>query len=299
MFSNLEFFLVEAFRSFQRSALISMVTMVTITVSLTIFGLFLLSVINLGNMVGTVSSKLDLSAYTSRDISLEDAGAIQVRISKIPGVEKIEYTSKAEAWKKFKEDFSSKLSLDEAIRDNPLPHTFAVQIRTPDLLPIVAKQISAMEVIDEVRYSGRLIDQIKSLVSAVRVGGLALIVLLFLATLLIVVNTIRLTVLARETDIYIMKLVGATNNFVKWPFIIEGIFIGVVGGIFSFLILKFSYDSVISRLALALPFLPVVTDQSLLSAIYAVMIFGGMGLGMLGGYISVSKVLKNEEEGKC
>lgn len=294
MFSSLEFFIIEAFRSFRRSALMSMVAIVTITVSLTIFGFFLLLIMNLGNVVGTVSSRLDLVAYTTRDLSLEDAGAIQVKLSKLPGVEKVEFTSKAEAWKKFREDFGGKIALDDVLRDNPLPHTFAVEVRTPDLLPVVAKQVAGLGVIDEVRYSGRLIDQIRSLVSAVRVGGLSLIVLLSFATLLIVVNTIRLTVIARETDIYIMKLVGATDTFVKWPFIIEGILIGLIGGVASFLILKFSYESVAYKIGQALPFLPVFTDQLTLFLIYFAVLVGGMGLGLLGGYISVSRALKNE-----
>jgi cell division transport system permease protein len=294
MFSSLEFFIIEAFRSFRRSALMSMVAIVTITVSLTIFGLFLLLIMNLGNVVGTVSSRLDLVAYTAKDLSLEDAGAIQVSISKIPGVEKVEFTSKAEAWKKFKDDFGGKLALDDVLHDNPLPHTFAVRVRTPDLLPVVAKQIADLGVIDEVRYSGRLIDQMRSLVSAVRVGGLSLIILLSFATLLIVVNTIRLTVLARETDIYIMKLVGATDTFVKWPFIIEGIMIGLIGGVASFLILKFAYESVAYKIGQALPFLPIFTDQFILTVIYSAVLLGGMALGLLGGYISVSRALKNE-----
>lgn len=294
MFSSIEFFIVEAFRSLRRSPLMSMVAVITITVSISIFGLFLLLILNLGNIVGTVSSRLDLAAYTSKALSLEDAAAIQIKISRIPGVEKVEFTSKTEAWKKFKGDFGEKLDLDEITRENPLPHTFAVGVRTPELLPSIAKTISEMDVIDEVRYSGKLIDQMKSLISAVRVGGISLVVLLSFATLLIVVNTIRLTVLARETDIYIMKLVGAANTFVKWPFIIEGVFIGVIGGMFSFLILKFSYDAVSLRITQALPFLPMVIDQKLLMTVYVSMIFGGIGLGMLGGYISVSRVLKNE-----
>ena len=294
MFSSLEFFIIEAFRSFRRSALMSTVAIVTITVSLTIFGAFLLVIMNLGNVVGTFSSRLDLVAYTSKNLSLEEAGAIQVKLANLPGVERVEFTSKAEAWKKFKEDFGGKIALDDVVHDNPLPHAFAIGVRTPDLLPVVAKEVADLGVIDEVRYSGRLIDQMRALVGAVRVGGLTLIVLLSFATLLIVVNTIRLTVLARETDIYIMKLVGATDTFVKWPFIIEGIIIGLIGGVASFLLLKLSYESVAARLALALPFLPIFTNQFVLTLIYAAVLFGGMGLGMLGGYISVSRALKNE-----
>lgn len=294
MFSNLEFFIIEALRSFRRGALMNLVAIVTITVTLVMCGLFALLVVNLGNIIGTVSSRLDLAAFVEKNISLEEAGALQIKLAKISGVEKVEFVSRTESWRKFKQDFGTKLNLNEIITGNPLPHTFNLKVRTPELLPKVAKRVSAIGLVAEVRYSGKFIDQIKALVDAVRVGGAGLLVLISFASLLIVVNTVRLTVLSRETDIYIMKLVGATNTFVKCPFIIEGILIGILGGVSSFLILKFSYDMVILRILTALPFLPIVNDQKLLSIIYVAMAAGGAFLGMFGSYISVSKVLKSE-----
>jgi len=295
MLSNIEFFLIEAFRSVRRGALMSFVAVGTITVSLVIFGFFVLLVINLGNIVGSVSNKIDIAAYVEKDLSLEAAGALQLRLSKIPGVDKVSFISRTEAWKNFKEEFGDKLELDSVIAENPLPHTFNVRVKAPEFLPRVAKEIAGAGGIDEVRYSGQLIDQVRSLVDAVRIGGAALVVLISFATLLIVVNTIRLTVLARETDIYIMKLVGATNNFVKWPFIIEGVILGMLGGICSFLILKFAYDAIYTRISVALPFVPMVGDKMMLGVIYMVMVLGGLGVGMIGAYISVSKILKAEE----
>ncbi len=294
MFSNLEFFLVEAFRSFRRGALMSLVAVGTISVTLVVFGLFVLLVINLGNIVGSVSSKMDIAAYVEQDLSLESAGALQVTLSKLPGVEKVDFISRTEAWREFKKDFGASLDLDDIMLNNPLPHTYNIMVRTPDLLPAVAKRVSNMAEIDEVRYSGKFIDQIKTLVDAVRIGGTALVVLISFATLLIVVNTIRLTVLARETDISIMKLVGATNTFVKWPFIIEGVLLGVLGGTISFLILKFAYSAILLRVSSALPFLPLVHDRGMLTLIYLAMVVGGTGVGMLGAYISVSRVLRSE-----
>ncbi|MBU0672725.1 MAG: permease-like cell division protein FtsX [Candidatus Margulisbacteria bacterium] len=294
MFSNLEFFLIEALRSFRRGALMSFVAVGTISVALVIFGLFLLLVMNLGNMVGTLSSKMDIAAYVEKDLSLESAGALQITLSKMPGVEKVEFISRTEAWRKFKQEFGTKLDLNELMVNNPLPHTFNIQVRTPEQLSQVAKQVSDLEVIDEVRYSGKFIGQIKNLIDAVRIGGAALVILISFATLLIVVNTVRLTVLARETDISIMKLVGATDTFVKWPFIIEGVILGVLGGLASFIVLKLSYDAILLRISMALPFLPLINDQRVLAVVYLAMIFGGTGLGMLGAYISVSRVLKAE-----
>ncbi len=294
MFSNLEFFVVEAFRSFRRNLLMSLVAVGTIAVALVIFGTFLLMVINLGNIIGTISSRVDIAAYVDQDLSLESAGALQLRLSKLPGVERVDFISRNEAWQKFKADFGGKLDLASIVKDNPLPHTFIIRAKNPELIPQVAKKVSEIDQISEVRYSGKLIDQIRSLIDAVRIGGASLVILISFATLMIVVNTVRLTVLARETDISIMKLVGATNNFVKWPFIIEGILLGVIGGVASAILLKFSYDAVMVRVVTALPFLPLMTDQRLLTIIYFVMVLGGMGLGMLGSYISVSRVLKSE-----
>lgn len=293
-FSNIEFFVVEAFRGVKRSGVMSLVAIGIVTVSLFIFGLFLLFIVNLGNMVSEMGSRLDLVAYVENSITPDEAQALSEKLSRIGGVEKVHYISRDEAWRSFRQDFTQKLDLATIVGENPLPDSFAVKVRTPEMLPKVAEAVAGFSEVDEVRYSGKLIKQIQTLVDALRLGGAVLVVLLFMATLLIVVNTIRLTVLARETDIYIMKLVGATRSFIRWPFVIEGVLIGILGGLFGILILKPSYDAVTNRLQTALPFLPIITDKFVLNLIYITVGFSGMLLGMLGGYISVSRLLKEK-----
>jgi cell division transport system permease protein len=214
------------------------------------------------------------------------------KIERLRGVTNVKYMSKDEAWRKFKNEFGEKLSLDAAMTDNPLPDTFIIEVEVPELVTSVAKQVANMPSVTEVRYSGKLLEQIQSLASAVRIGGLIMVCMLSVATLLIVINTIRLTVIAREKDISIMKLVGATNSFIKWPFIIEGIIIGIIGSAFSFAILKASYDVIMFQLAYSLPFLPIINNFGILLPIYMIVGCVGILLGMLGGYISVSKSLK-------
>jgi len=294
LFSNIEFFVVEAFRGVRRSGVMSLVAIGIVTVSLFIFGLFLLFMVNLGNMVSEVGSRLDIVAYVEKAVTPEEAANLTEKFSRISGVEKVRYVSREEAWRSFREDFTQKLDLATIVGENPLPDSFAIKVRTPELLPRVAEAVAQYPEVDEVRYSGKLIKQIQTLLDALRLGGAVLVVLLFMATLLIVVNTIRLTVLARETDIYIMKLVGATRSFIRWPFVIEGVLIGVLGGIFGILILKPSYDAVTSRLQTSLPFLPLMTDKFTLNIIYLAVGLSGMLLGMLGGYISVSRLLKEK-----
>ncbi|MFC1568342.1 permease-like cell division protein FtsX, partial [Candidatus Margulisiibacteriota bacterium] len=182
MFSNLEFFIVEALRSFRRGSLMSLVAIGTISVSLVIFGLFVILVVNLGNIVGTVSSRMDISAYVENDLSLESAGALQLELSRLEGVERVDFISRTEAWRKFKQDFGATLNLDDILSDNPLPHTFSIKVRTPELLPVVAKRVGGFADVDDVRYSGNLIEQIRSVLDGVRIGGAALVILIAVAT---------------------------------------------------------------------------------------------------------------------
>jgi cell division transport system permease protein len=292
MLNSIEFFVSEAWTGFKRSGIMSFVAIGTVIVSLTIFGVFLMGVVNLGSIIGTISSNVQVSAYVDRSLERSEAESIMNRISIIRGVSNVSYVPRADAWEKFKKEYSGNLKLEDVVSDNPLPDTFIVEVQVPELVPSVAKQISGMASISEVRYSGKLIEQVESLASAVRVGGLILVCMLSVATLLIVMNTIRLTVIAREKDISIMKLVGATDTFIKWPFIIEGLIIGLVGALFSFVILKISYDVVFMQLSMAMPFLPLISDQRHLIAVYLIVGCVGVVLGMIGGYISVSKSLK-------
>ncbi len=290
--NSFDFFVREAWNGFKRSPIMSFVAVGTVIVSLTIFGVFLMGVVNIGSIIGTISSNVEVAAYVDRSLDRSEADTISNKILSMRGVSSVKYVPKEKAWQNFKNEYAGQLNLDDAVSDNPLPDTFIVQVEIPELVPAVAKQISSLPTVNEVRYSGKLIDQVQSLASAVRIGGLILVCMLSVATLLIVINTIRLTVIAREKDISIMKLVGATNSFIKWPFIIEGILIGTIGSVFSFAILKATYDLVIFQIAQALPFLPLISDQRHLIVIYLIVGCVGVFLGMMGGYISVSKSLK-------
>lgn len=292
MLNSIEFFVGEAWTSIKRNGIMSFVAVGTVIVSLTVFGVFLMGIVNVGRIVGSISSSVEISAYVDKSLQNYEVDSIKNSISRLRGVANVRYVPRDRAWKNFLNEYGKRLKLNEVVEDNPLPDTFIVVVSVPELVTDTARQISAMPMISEVRYSGKLLDQVASLASAMRIGGLIMVCMFSVATLLIVINTIRLTVIAREKDISIMKLVGATNSFIKWPFIIEGIMIGVLGSIFSFAILKTSYDMVMMQVSRALPFLPLVNDQTDLFAVYLIVGCIGVVLGMLGGYISVSKSLK-------
>ncbi|MFA5104528.1 MAG: permease-like cell division protein FtsX [Candidatus Margulisiibacteriota bacterium] len=291
---SFEFFLRESWTGFRRSGIMSVVSLVTITVSLVVFGAFLLAVANLGNIASIIGSKMEIAAYVDKNIDDSSAAAISLQISAIEGVESVKFVSKEEAWKNFRSDYEGRLALGEIISENPLPNTFLIKVKSPQATSAAAKKISNMAVINEVRYSGNLADRFQSVLDLIRVSGFILVALLIIATLLIVVNTIKLTVIARQTDIYIMRLVGATNSFIKWPFIMEGVLIGLIGAALSFIILKFSYDLAVHELQDFMPFIPLITSGYRLFWIYISVSAIGVVLGMLGAYISVNSLLKGD-----
>ena len=289
---SFEFFLREAWTGFRRGGVMSLVSLVIISVSLIVFGTFLLAIFNLGTMASSMGSKMEVAAYIDKPIDDYTGNTLMLELSKIEGVERVKFISKDEAWKAFKQDYEGRLELSDIVKDNPLPNAFIIRVKSPDFVGVVAKKVSNMPQIDEVRYSGNLAERLNTLLEAVRLAGFILVTLLIMATLLIVVNTIRLTVLSRQTDIAIMKLVGATNSFIKWPFILEGIIIGVIGSCVSVIVLKFSYDLISSRIAMALPFIPMITSRMTLFWIYFGVAALGISLGIIGAYISVNAQLK-------
>ncbi len=291
---SFEFFARESWTGFRRSGIMSVVSLVTVTVSLVVLGAFLLAVANMANMASMIGSKMEIAAYVDKNIDDNTASAISMKISAVEDVENVRFISKEEAWGTFKSDYEGRLALGEIISDNPLPNTFIIRVKNPQATAAVAKKIANMQVVDEVRYSGNLADKFQAVLDLVRISGFVVVMLLIIATLLIVINTIKLTVIARQTDIYIMRLVGATNSFIKWPFILEGILIGVIGAAISFMVLKFSYDLVVHEMKSFMPFLPLISSWHKLLWIYISVSAIGIVLGMLGAYISVNSLLKGE-----
>ena len=290
--TDLSFFIRESWLGFLRSGIMSIVSVATVTISLIVFGMFMLILFNVNNLVDGLSSKLEIVLYLKNISTTNQIQTLQTNINKLSGVKSVEFISKQTAWEKFQQSFQGKASLEGILQHNPLPDSLIVKVNNIQILSTIAKQLSAYTEIDDIRYGGELANRINKFTKAIKIAGWGTISLLGLATLLIVVNTIRLTVLARQDEITIMKLVGATDHFIKWPFIIEGIIIGTIGATISMLILRIGYNFITPHLKESLPFLPFIYSPEKLNLIYLKVVIGGIFLGLFGGYISVSRSLK-------
>ncbi len=293
MFRDMAFFISEALIGMRRSGIMIFISVATITVSLIVFGLFLLISVNINNLTNFVSSKLEIRVYLKDSLSQQDVEAFQKRIQQMSDVKEVVFVDKESAWKKFRDNFQT-MDLADLMAENPLPDSFRVMLNHNDQIPIMAKYLRGFtQYVDDVGYMSSIAERIEIFARFTRIAGLVLVGLLTVATLLITVNTIRLTVIARQNEILIMHLVGATHQFIRWPFIIEGLLMGALGSTIAIAFLKFFYTFFGVKFQASVPYFPLVFDSVTLNLIYGIVALVGTSLGVLGAYISVSKSLKS------
>ncbi len=291
MFRDMLFFVSEALIGMRRSGIMIFISIATITVSLIIFGFFLLVSANINNLTHFISSKLELRVFLKAGVSSEETRTFAQRVALMTDVKEVVYVDKETAWKQFQEQFRH-MDLSDVSQENPLPDSFRVFLVKNDQIPVLARYLRTFPQVEDVGYMGAIAQRIELFSRFTRIAGLILVCLLTAATLLITVNTIRLTVIARQNEITIMHLVGATETFIQWPFLIEGLIIGLAGSAVAVLFLKSFYMFFSVKFQETIPYFPLVYDSFTLNCIYGLVAVIGALLGMLGAYISVSKSLK-------
>ena len=291
--STAEYFVAESINSVRRNGLMSLASLMTVALSLLILGVFLVIVMNLNHMASALESQVQVSVYlqdTMKELEIREIGT---RITKLPGVTRVTFVTKEEAMQRFKERLGEQQGLLAELGEaNPLPNAFEVKVDRPDRVKQVALAISQLKGVEAARYGQEVVEQLFGLTRMVRIFGIVLIVFLGLAALFIIVNTIRLTVFARRREIGIMKYVGATDWFIRWPFIIEGVMLGFFGAAISVLLLTQFYSMVTSQVYESLAFLPLLPKYPFINWINLFLILAGIGIGALGSLISVKKFLK-------
>jgi len=192
-----------------------------------------------------------------------------------------------------KSQFGEKGGLLEALAgQNPLPDSFTVKTNTADDVVPVAQSIENTGLFEKVRYGQGVVEKLFALINWVRLLGVGIMALLALAAVVLVAITIRLTVYARREEIMIMKYVGATDWFIRWPFFLEGVFLGLIGSLAAVVVLFWSYLSILKDISISLAFIRLISEPDLLWRISMAMVLAGTSLGALGSTISLRRFLK-------
>lgn len=288
-----EYFIREAFVSIRRNGLMSVAAISTVAISLLVLGLFLVLVFNINNMASMLESQVQITVYVKDEVSNDKMTELKGQLAKLTGVTKVGFTSKEQAMKDFRKRLGDQKDLLDSLGDvNPLPNSFAVHVDKPENLKPIAEKIKKLENIESMRFGQEIIEQLFKVTYFIRVGGLVLIVFLTFATLFIVSNTIRLTVFARRKEVSLMKYVGATDWFIRWPFLLEGMILGLVGSGLACVLIGVVYSVIVEQIHSTLAFMPILPKQPLLGNVSLLIVFLGMTIGAIGSFISLKKFLK-------
>ncbi|WP_195573553.1 permease-like cell division protein FtsX [Paenibacillus sp. 1001270B_150601_E10] len=291
----------EGGKSVFRNGWMSVASISSIVISLLILGVFILLSFNLNAMTSELDSKVQIRVYLQLDVTQDEIELLRTDIGNMAEVSKVDYVTKQEGMdlleKSLGEDGKDILSgyNDET---NPLPDSFTVEVKDPQTVGMVAKKIEALNETNaakpvwKVKYGQGSVEKLFQVTKMIRNFGLILVAGLALTAMFLISNTIKITIMARQREIGIMKLVGATNSFIRWPFFIEGFLIGLIGALVSVGVLFLSYDQLIHYASSNLSFIKLIPLQEMWGLVATVLMLLGIVIGMWGSTISIRKFLK-------
>lgn len=289
---RLGYILSETNANLRQNGLMSLAAIGAVVVSMFLLGAFLLLDLNLNAMLSEVSTKgAGINIYLRPGASAEEIGSLTRLIEGLDDVRKVRFVSVDEARAAFKKDLADQSDLGRIVDSAPLPASLQVEVGNTDRIPRIVSVITGQPAIDEIHYGQDLVEKLNLIKKVVQFGGLLSIVIICGMAVFIIANTIRLTVFARRREIRIMQLVGATDWFVKWPFILEGVFHGFVGSVMAVIVMAFAYGWLIRNWPLPFIF-PLSADNQLLLYISALLLSVGMFVGAMGSFFSVKKFLR-------
>lgn len=296
--TDLSYFVEEGFRSVRRNKFISAVAIVTIGFALMIFGAFLIVYSNVNLITTSWVQQVEISAYLKEGVSSDRVDEIKKLLWKNPQIARIEYISKEEALKRFQSEHQNAVYLLQGVSANPLPASFEIGLakaaQTRDAVDRLVSGIRNIPELEEIQYGKEWTRSLLTFLNVLKLLGLILGGLLGVAIIFIIANTVRLTVYARRDELAVMRLIGATNGFIKGPFLMEGLFQGLFGSFLSLVLLFGMYHFWIPRLkqSAGIFFLQDISISFLSVSMVLWIVMAGMVLGLFGSLISLGRFLR-------
>ncbi|MDO5119441.1 MAG: permease-like cell division protein FtsX [Coriobacteriales bacterium] len=305
-FANIGYSTREAFHHFRRNWSTSFGAVVTIFLSLFIIGTFVLGSVMISSIVGDVEDRVTIQAFLSDDAVREDVDALQHRIEGWENVESVTYKSKDEALQEYKETMTNRNAADAVAAldgENPVPASLVIKLDDPQLVKSVAEKLIAdssfaavcddpENVASSVQYGRETVERLFSVTNYIRIGALVLVALLAFVAFVFINNTIRLAISARRREIAIERLVGASNSFIRGPFVMEGILEAFFGAVLAIATLHAGMSYLVPKLEGSLQFLSFEVPLQVMLQTYAALLGIGLLLGLFGSSIAMRRFLK-------
>ena len=281
----------DSFISIWRNRWMSLASVGAVTVTLLLVGVFVALILNVNKIASDFEKDVEVKVLIDTTMKETKALALAQKVKKLPDVAEVRYSSKEDELQKVVADFGEDLSLVD--QENPLHNVLYVKATEPQKTADVARQIDALKGTSEVLYGKGKIDKFFQMVDTTRTIGLVFIVALGLMAVFLISNTIKLTIAARQHEIEIMKLVGATNNYVRVPFMLEGMWLGLFGAVLPIIAVATGYLSLYERLS------PIVQNEvfsfleptNFLLRLSIILLAMGVVIGIFGSAMSIRKYL--------
>lgn len=289
---NVFYYGAEAAKSFRKNLAMSIAAVVTIAMTLLILGAVVILVLNLGNVIKSIEKKVEITVYLTNAADGDEISALQKEILSWSEVQKVEFVSKDEALERLKEDLKDNPEMLEAISGNPLPASLEISLRDPQKVEMVAGRLQGREPVDEVKFGQDIVKNLFKLSRTVRTVSLVFVVFLGFASTVLISNTVRMAITARRKEVAIMRLVGATNWFIRWPFVVEGIVQGLLGSLIAISVLYVVYAYLQKWVNQLIPFMPFTISTIVFLEIVGGLTLVGIFVGSLGSFIALRRFLK-------
>jgi len=295
MISRLGYTLKQAFRQIYRNRAMSLASIFAITAMLLILGLFFILIINVNMAAESVKSDYNtIEIWLLDKTGNDDIQAMKEKIQKWDDVTTVDFRSKEEALSILKERWGESGYLLDGLQKNPLPNSIVITVADIEKSAAVAAEAEKLDGIEGVKYYKDTVDKLIRITNGMQLAAVVIMIFLVIVSVVVVANTIKLTVFARSEEITIMKYVGATNWFIRGPFLAEGIMIGIISAIISAGLVGFIYAKVHSAIGTELVTIlsaPLVPTGFLVGNLFWIFIALGISIGSWGSIVSMRKFL--------
>ena len=284
----------ESFKSIARNGWMTFASVSAVTVTLLLVGVFLVIMMNLNHIADNVQNDVEIKVYVDNAADEATKTVIGTRIKEISQVDTVVFSPKEKELNNLIDDLGENGDVFKPFeQDNPLRDAYVIKTKTPQDVVKVAKKIEKMEYVQSVKYGQGYVEKLFSFVNVARNIGIVLIIGLIFTAMFLISNTIKITIVARRREIEIMRLVGATNSFIRWPFFLEGLWLGILGAIIPIALISTLYSKLYEYATpqITVKFVELLPSGTFIFQVSAILLLIGAFIGMWGSLMSVRKFL--------
>ncbi len=292
---SLFYFWKEALKSIFHHGWMSIASIAGVAITLLILGSFMVINYNVAILTEDIKEQVQIVLYIDEGAGEEEVNELQALLISHPQMEEVRYVSKEEAMERLKDQLGERAFLLDGYEEedkNPLRDSYELRTNIPEEVAVIAEEIENYPAVGYLDYGSGVVEPLFQFTGIVRWVGLAFMSGLALTAVFLIAHTIRLTVFIRRKEIMIMKYVGATDWFIRWPFIFEGLLLGLFGALIPVAIIYYAYEIAFLWMETNVYFVNLIPTEEIMAEIMQVLIPLGVVLGVLGSSISVRRFLK-------